>query len=165
MKRGIAHHSVLKRYVMLPLEEKKDSKGLKTLITEQRVALNHLWWGSFLCSASYILLLGHLPGLSSFIQSHSAKCSTTGMSCYRALPVHATNPQCLSQVAPSMAYPHHKKTPRGASDFSVFPAESEDVSTKRDFKVACTVSIYRWGMRSVSGGAVTWPKSHSYVLK
>lgn len=49
----------------------------------------------------------------------------------------ATDPQCLSQVAPT------PDTPCDASDFSVPLAESQDVNIKRDFKGPCTTSIQK----------------------
>lgn len=128
VKKGTVHHSVL-----TPRQSPQDIRGFAFIRREDKLQRTQntghrtgngsqsLWGRAFvalsLCSAFYIMLPGHLPGLSSLIQSHSRKCSTPGTGCAPGLhnadvapdttsPCHRS--QCFSQVAPDIAHTHHK---------------------------------------------------------
>lgn len=51
---------MLKRFMALPLEVKKDSKGLRTLITELQVTL---WWGALFAILPILCYLGTCQAL------------------------------------------------------------------------------------------------------
>lgn len=107
LKRGTAHHSVLithqspqevSGFAFIRREGRlwKDQNiGHRTSNGSQSLVGRALFAPS-LCSAFCIMLLGCLPGLSSLLQSHSTKGSTSGMSCAPGLQSTDVAPVAIS---------------------------------------------------------------------